>query len=69
MKVFHCSNHEYWKYGGMEEIELIVVAETREVALGLCLEEYKNCYNDKFWNIEEIQTEKNEIIFISSRAN
>lgn len=68
MKVFICSNDEYWSYGGFDHLQLLVVSETAQTALGACLEAYpdKPTHN---WDIEEVDTDTYSVQHLSSSCS
>ena len=55
-------------YGAYEEKRYVVVAETKEVALGLVLEAEPET-TAPLWDITEISNEKAEAHYVSSRCS
>ena len=58
MKIFICNYYWSGNFGAYSEINLIIAAETKEVALGLALE-YEYYSRKENWSIEEFN--KNDI--------
>lgn len=68
MKLWSCSYYQSWGYGAYEDIECIINAETKEVALGLALEKYKET-DTKYWFVEELVLEDYEVYEISKESD
>lgn len=70
-KVYHCSYSETWRYGGYEEHDYIVVAESEERALELAKQQVREdeAPQDNCWGAEEITTEHEYIEHISSSTS
>lgn len=67
LKVFTASCNDRWGYGGFEEVDTIVTANTEEEALGLVLTAYPKLTDN--WVVEEVQTERLEVQLISHRSS
>lgn len=67
MKVFKAEYDETWRYGGYEEITLIIVANSESEALGFALEAYPKKGN--LWSIDEVETTKPSVEVILERSS
>ena len=68
MKVYNASYRETWRYGGFQEYEFIIIANTESEALGLALESSAGGKSNH-WTIEEINTDKTFAYQISERSS
>ena len=67
LKVFDARYYRRWGMGTYDEIMLVVVAENKDVALGLALESHVET-DAKFWDINEIDITHTGTHFIDSRT-
>ena len=67
MNTYRASYRETWAYGGYEDKECIVVANTEQEALGLVLEEEPKT-NTKDWEITPIDTTKTGVLLTYERC-
>ena len=68
MKVWIASYNWHGSWGAFQEYEAVVVGETKEVALGLILEEFPNT-DASIWAINEIDTNTAKAHYISQRSS
>lgn len=68
MKVYNASYSETWGYGGFQEYEFIIIANTESEALGLALDSEAGG-KAEHWNIEEINTKEPFAHQVSERSN
>lgn len=61
MNVYNASYDDYWNFSGYEEIECIVIANTKEEALGLVITEYDDL-PVKNWEINKIDNTKLKVM-------
>lgn len=58
--------YDHWPYGGYEEYDLIIMAETASVALGLALEYYPETRTG-CWDIVELDTTERKVYEIAEQ--
>ncbi len=68
MKVFIAKYSWYGKYGAFQDYNYVIVAETKNVALGLALETHKET-DAQYWEFEEIDPNKQSINWVSERCD
>ena len=68
MKVYIASYYWSGRYGAYQEYNYVIIAETKEVALGLALESNKESQWEN-WVIEEIDTENAGVHYVTSHSN
>ena len=64
MKVFIANYYWHGRYGAFHSIDTVVVAETKDVALGLLLESY-NFSTKEDWTIYEINLNEASVYHIN----
>lgn len=67
MNTYRASYRETWAYGGYEDKEYIVIANTEQEALGLVLEEEPKS-NTKDWEIILIDNTKPSVLLTYERG-
>ncbi len=68
MNVYRGSYSETWNYGGFQDYEVIVVANTESEALGMVLEEISDSRSDN-WYIDQIDTSTPRVMQTSERSS
>lgn len=65
LKPFIGSYRDSWAYGGYENIDVFIAANTESEALGMILEQYPT-KTTKCWSIQEMHLDEPYIEYISS---